>query len=152
MYYYGTFTGTRDTEMDYSSATRLISKIDDLKRGIIDIEMAIKGIPQALKPISDSINKLNQQDKSNDELNKMLIYIKPWLLKKKFKISVKFCTSELSLTPDGEERLIEGIKRFISTAKTLPIGMQVNSILVKSISRLLYDGETDMITIELNVY
>jgi len=138
--------------MDYSSSNRLISKIDDLRREFIDVERAINGISQTLKPINDSINKLNQQDKSNDELNKMLAYIKPWLLKKKFKINVVFCNSELSLTPDGEEKLIEGIKRFISTAKTLPIGMQVNSILVKSINRLLYDSETDMITIELNVY
>ena len=138
--------------MDYSSSNRLISKIDDIRREFGDLEIAIKGVSQALSPIKDAINKLNQQDKSTDELNKMLIYIKPWLLKKKFKISVKFCNSELCLTPDGEEKLIDGIKKFIGTAKALPIGMQVNSILVKSISRLLYDGETDMITIELNVY
>lgn len=148
--------------MDYSSSNRLISKIDDLKREVIDVEMAIKGISQALSPIKDvslainsikdNINKLYQQNNSNDELNKMLAYIKPWLLKKKFKITVVFSNSELSLTPDGEEKLIEGIKRFIGTAKTLPIGMQVNSILIKSINRLLYDSETDVITIELNAY
>lgn len=148
--------------MDYSSSNRLISKIDDLKREVIDVEMAIKGISQALSPIKDvslainsikdNINKLYQQNNSNDELNKMLAYIKPWLLKKKFKIAVVFSNSELSLTPDGEEKLIEGIKKFIGTAKTLPIGMQVNSILIKSINRLLYDSEADIITIELNVY
>ena len=148
--------------MDYSSSNRLISKNDDLKREVIDVEMAIKGISQALSPIKDvslainsikdNINKLYQQNNSNDELNKMLAYIKPWLLKKKFKITVVFSNSELSLTPDGEEKLIEGIKRFIGTAKTLPIGMQVNSILIKSINRLLYDSETDVITIELNAY
>ncbi len=148
--------------MDYSSSNRLISKIDDLKREIIDVEMAIKGISQALSPIKDvslainsiedAITKLTQQSNTNDELIKMLAYIKPWLLKKKFKIDIVFCSKGLSLTPDGEEKLIEGIKKFISAAKTVPIGMQVNSILIKSISRLLYDGETDMITIELNVY
>ena len=152
----------QNTNMDFSSANRLISKIDDLRREFIDVEMAIKGISQALKPINDvslainsikdNINKLCQQNVSNDELNKMLAYIKPWLLKKKFKITVVFSNSELSLTPDGEEKLIEGIKRFIGTAKTLPIGMQVNSILIKSINRLLYDSETDVITIELNAY
>ena len=152
----------QNTNMDFSSANRLISKIDDLRREFIDVEMAIKGISQALSPIKDvslainsikdNINKLYQQNNSNDELNKMLAYIKPWLLKKKFKITVVFSNSELSLTPDGEEKLIEGIKRFIGTAKTLPIGMQVNSILIKSINRLLYDSETDVITIELNAY
>ena len=141
--------------MDYSSSNRLISEI-------IDVETAIKGISQALSPIKDvslainsikdNINKYCQQNTSNDELNNMLAYIKPWLLKKKFKITVVFSNSELSLTPDGEEKLIEGIKRFIGTAKTLPIGMQVNSILIKSINRLLYDSETDVITIELNAY
>lgn len=163
MYYHSAvITRNKNIDMDYTSSNRLISKIDDLKREIIDVEMAIKGISQALSPIKDvslainsikdNINKLCQQNTSNDELNKMLAYIKPWLLKKKYNITIEFCNKELSLTPDGEEKLIDGIKKFIGTAKTLPIGMQVNSILIKSISRLLYDGETDVITIELNAY
>lgn len=155
MYYHSAvITRNKNIDMDYSSANRLINKIDDLKREVIDVEMAIKGISQALNPIKDvslAINSI-QQNNSNDELNKMLAYIKPWLLKKKYNITIEFCNKELSLTPDGEEKLIEGIKRFIGTAKTLPIGIQVNSILIKSISRLLYDSETDVITIELNAY
>ncbi|MBQ5473554.1 MAG: hypothetical protein IIT65_02420 [Lachnospiraceae bacterium] len=150
--YYSTIAIIGKKDMDYSSASRLITKIDDLKRGIIDVKMAIKDIPHSLSSIEDAITKLTQQSNTNDELIKMLAYIKPWLLKKKYKIDIVLCSKGLSLTPDGEEKLIEGIKKFISAAKTVPIGMQVNSILIKSISRLLYDSDTDIITIELNVY
>lgn len=121
--------------MDFTSANKLISEIRDLRRDIQDI---ITGMKQARAQES-----LAQASKD------MLAYIKPWLSNGCYDISLKNINSSVKLIDEGEEKLIVGIRKFVETSETLPLNIQINSVLIKNIHDVSYNPDTDIITIIL---
>ena len=137
MYYSSSLTTRQqNTGMEFSQGNKLIFGINSLTK--------------AVSAIGEDIVRLETHIKEQDS-QKVAAHIKPYLLKKKYEITLYNCNHSIEITSDARARLIEGVKKFVNNTKTLPIGFQINSILIKSINRLMYHPDDDMIIIELNI-